>query len=68
MITTLLRLAQMTPVNVAKTTPMLIGTRHIINNKITAEPLRASFVILLEPIEQKASINYLGVQLDNKLK
>jgi len=42
---------------------MLIGTRHIINDKITAEPLRANFLILGEPMEQN-----LGVHIDNKLK
>ena len=54
--------------NVAKTTSMLIGTRHIINDKSTTEPLRAKFVISGEPIEQKPSVKYLGVHIDNKLK
>ena len=31
--------------NVAKTTSMLIGTRHTINDTVTTEPLRANFVI-----------------------
>ena len=54
--------------NVAKPTAMLIGTRHIIHDKITAEPLRANFKISGEPIEQKPSIKYLGVYIDDKLK
>ena len=54
--------------NVAKTTSMLIGTRHTINDKVTTEPLRANFVISGEPIEQKPFIKYLGVYIDNKLK
>ena len=36
--------------------------------KITAEPLRAYFVISGERIEQKPSVKYLGVHIDNKLK
>ena len=53
-----------------KTTSMLIGTRHIINGKITAEPLRTNFVIPGKggPIEQKPSIKYLGAHVDNILK
>ena len=47
---------------------MLIGTRHTINDKVTTEPLRANFVISGEPIAQKASVKYLGVYIDNKLK
>ena len=47
---------------------MLIGTRHIINDKITAEHLRTNFVILGEPIEQRPSVKHLGVHIDNKLK
>ena len=54
--------------NVAKTTSMLIGTRHTINDKLTAEPLRANFMISGEQIEQKPSVKYLGVHIDNKLK
>ena len=54
--------------NVAKTTSMLIGTRHTINDKITTEPLRANCVISGEPIEQKPFVKYLGVYIDNKLK
>ena len=54
--------------NVAKTTSMLIGARYTMNDKITAEPLRKNFVISGEPIEQKSSVKYLGVHLDNKLK
>ena len=47
---------------------MLIGTRHTINDKLTAEPLRANFMISGEQIEQKPSVKYLGVHIDNKLK
>ena len=54
--------------NVAKITSMLIGTRHTINDKITAEPLRANFVISGEQIEQMPSVKYQGVHIDNKLK
>ena len=54
--------------NVAKTTSMLIGfTTHTINYELTAEPLRANFMISGEQIEQKPSIKYLGVHIDNKL-
>ena len=42
--------------NVAKTTSMLIGTRHTIDDKISREP-----------IEQKPSVKYLGIYIDNKL-
>ena len=54
--------------NVAKTTSVLIGTRFIINDKITTEPLKANFVISREPIEQTSSVKYLEVYIDNKLK
>ena len=54
--------------NVAKTTSMLIGTRHTINDKITVETLRTNFVISGEQIKQKPSFKYLGVHIDNKLK
>ena len=54
--------------NVTKTTSVLIGTRHIINDRSTTEPLRANFVISGEPIEQKPSVKYLEVYIDNKLK
>ena len=37
--------------HIDKTTSMLIGTRHTINDKVTTEPLRANFVISGEPIE-----------------
>ena len=47
---------------------MLIGTRHTIHDKVATEPLRANFVISGEPIEQKPSVKYLGVHIDNKLK
>ena len=47
---------------------MLIGTRHTINDKVTTEPLRANFVISGEQIEQKLSVKYLGVYIDNRLK
>ena len=51
--------------NVAKTTSILIGTRHTINDKITTEPLKANFVISGEPIEQKPFVKYLGVYIDS---
>ena len=54
--------------NVAKATSMLMGSIHTINDKVTTEPLRANFVISGEPIEQKPSVNYLRVYIDNKLK
>ena len=54
--------------NVVKTTSMLIGSRHTINDKVTTEPLRANFVISRGPIEQKPSVKYLVVHIDNKLK
>ena len=47
---------------------MLIGTRHTINDKVTTEPLRENFVISGESIEQKPSVKYLGVYINNKLK
>ena len=49
-------------------TSMLIGTRHAISDKVTTEPLRANFAISGEPFEQKPSVKYLGVFIDNKLK
>ena len=54
--------------NVAKTTSMLIGTRHTINDTVTTKPLRANFAISGEPIEQKPSVKFLGVHIDIKLK
>ena len=54
--------------NVAKTTSMLINTRYTLRNKTTAEPLRANFAIPGELIEQKSSVKYLGIQIDNNLK
>ena len=36
--------------------------------KVTAEPFRATFEISGESIEQKPSVKYLGVHIDNKLK
>ena len=42
--------------NVAKTTSMLIGTRHTINDKLTAEPLRTNFMISGEQIDLLLSI------------
>ena len=54
--------------NVAKTTSMLVGIRHTINDKVTTEPLRAIFVISGEPIEQKPPVKYLGLHIDSKLK
>ena len=53
--------------NVAKTPSMLIGTRHTINDKITTEPLRANLMISGKQTEQKPSVKYLGVHIDNKL-
>ena len=54
--------------NVAKTKSMLIGTSHTLHDKITGEPLRANFEISGKPIEQKASVKYLGIQIDSQLK
>ena len=54
--------------NVATTTAMLIGTRHAINDTVTTEPLRANFVISGEPIQQKLSVKYPRVHIDNKLE
>ena len=47
---------------------MLIGTRHIINDKTTTEPLRVNFVLSGDLIQQKPSAKYLGVHIDSKLK
>ena len=47
---------------------MLIGTRHDINDKIATEHLRANFVTLGEPIEQKPFVKILGVHSDNNLE
>ena len=54
--------------NVAQTTSMLIGTQHIINDKITTEPLRVNLVLSGDSIQQKPSAKYLGVHIDSKLK
>ena len=47
---------------------LLIGARHIINGKITAEPLKADFEISEEPMEQKPSVKYLRVHIENRLQ
>ena len=53
--------------NVAKITSMLIGTEYN-NEKITADPVRASFEISGDLAEQKSSVRYLGVDIDSKLE
>ena len=52
----------------AKRTSMLIEMQHSINEKMTAEASRANFVISRKAIEQKPSVKYLGVHIDNRLK
>ena len=47
---------------------MLIGTRDTINDNLTADPLRANFMVSGEQIEQTPSIKHLGVHIDSKLK
>ena len=54
--------------NVAKTTSMLIGTRNTLQGKNNGELLKTEFKISEELIEQKTSVRYLGIQIDNQLK
>ena len=44
---------------------MLIGIENIISSKITAEPVRENFEILVELIEQKSTAKCLGVHIDH---
>ena len=54
--------------NVAKTTSMLIGTRNTLQDKNNGELLKTEFKISEELIQQKTSVKYLGIQIDNQLK
>ena len=44
---------------------MLIGTGNTISSKITAEPVRENFEILVELIEQKSTAKCLGVDTNH---
>ena len=54
--------------NVAKTTSMPIGTRNVLQDKNNGELLKTEFKISEELIEQKISLKYLGIQINNQLK
>ena len=54
--------------NVAKATSMLIGTRNTLQDKNNGELLKTELKISEELIEQKTSVKYLGIQIDNQLK
>ena len=47
---------------------MLPGTSNILNDKITAEPLKAHFEISEKRSEQKLAVKYLGVHIENTFK
>ena len=53
------------PVNVTKTTSMIIGTNRKLHGCNSGELIQAHFKISGEAIEQKTSVKYLGVVLDN---
>ena len=54
--------------NVAKTTSMIIGTNRTLHQSNSGELIQAHFKISGEAIEQKTSVKYLGVILDNQMK
>ena len=47
---------------------MLIGTRCIINVKLTAEPLRVDLEISRALLEQKSSVEYSVVHIEDSIK
>ena len=54
--------------NVTKTTSMIIGTNRKLHESNSGELIQARFKISEEAIEQKTSVKYLGVILDNQMK
>ena len=54
--------------NVTKTTSMIIGTNRKLHESNSGELIQAHFKISGEAIEQKTSVKYLGVILDNQMK
>ena len=54
--------------NVAKTTSMIIGTNRKLHQSNSEELIQAYFKISGEAIEQKTSVKYIGVILDNQMK
>ena len=53
---------------VAKTTSILIDTKKALQDKTNGEPLWTEFRISGELIEQRTSVKYLGILIDNQLK
>ena len=47
---------------------MIIGTNRKLQKNESEELIRAHFKIPGEPIEQKTSVKYLGVTMNNQLK
>ena len=47
---------------------MLIGTRNTLRDKSNGELLKTGFKISEELTEQKTSVKYLGIQINNQLK
>ena len=54
--------------NVTKTTSMIIGTNRKPHESNSGELIQAHFKTSGEAIEQKTSVKYLGVILDNQMK
>ena len=54
--------------NVAKTTSMITGTNRKLHQSNRQKLIQAHFKISGEAIEQKTSVKYLGVILDNQMK
>ena len=54
--------------NVAKTTSMIIGTNRKLHQSNSGDLIQAHFKISGEAIEQKTSVKYLGVILDNQME
>ena len=55
-------------VNVAKTTPMIIGTSKELHQSNSGEFIQAHFKISGDAIEQKESVKYLRVILNTQMK
>ena len=58
----------MLTLNVAKATSMIIGTNRKLHHSNSGELLQAHFKISGETIEQKKSVKYPGVILENHMK
>ena len=59
---------QLVTLNVTNTTSMIIGTNRKLYESNSGELIQAHFKISAEVIEQKTSVKYLGVILDNQMK